>query len=37
MAETELRLVLGDQLNAQHSWFQHVDKHVIYVMMEVRQ
>lgn len=32
-----LRLVLGDQLNHQHSWFQQVDKQVIYVMMEVLQ
>ncbi len=32
-----LRLVLGDQLNHQHSWFQQVDSQVIYVMMEVLQ
>ena len=32
-----LRLLLGDQLNSQHSWFQKVDKEIIYVMMEVRQ
>ncbi len=32
-----LRLVLGDQLNHQHSWFQRVDSQVIYVMMEVLQ
>lgn len=32
-----LRLILGDQLNAQHSWFQAVDDQVIYTLMEVRQ
>lgn len=33
----QLRLVLGDQLNLQHSWFTQVDETVVYVMMEVRQ
>ncbi|MCC7198556.1 MAG: cryptochrome/photolyase family protein, partial [Gammaproteobacteria bacterium] len=32
-----LRLVLGDQLNPGHSWFQDVDPQVVYVLMEVRQ
>ncbi len=32
-----LRLVLGDQLNPAHSWFQEVDPGVIYVFMEVLQ
>lgn len=32
-----LRLILGDQLNSQHSWFDRVDKDVIYILMEVRQ
>lgn len=32
-----LRLILGDQLNPQHSWFQQVDRQVVYVLMEVRQ
>lgn len=32
-----LRLILGDQLNPQHSWFESVDPEVYYVMMEVRQ
>ena len=32
-----LRLVLGDQLNPEHSWFQTVDPQVVYVLMEVRQ
>ncbi|MGF1533960.1 MAG: cryptochrome/photolyase family protein [Bernardetiaceae bacterium] len=33
----QLRLILGDQLNAQHSWFQATDDQVLYVMMEMRQ
>jgi len=32
-----LRLLLGDQLNLRHSWFNTVDDHVLYVLMEVRQ
>jgi deoxyribodipyrimidine photolyase-related protein len=31
-----LRLVLGDQLNSNHSWYKSVDKNVTYIMMEVR-
>lgn len=31
-----VRLILGDQLNERHSWFQQVDSRVHYVMMEVR-
>jgi deoxyribodipyrimidine photolyase-related protein len=31
-----LRLVLGDQLNIQHSWFATVDESVTYVLMEIR-
>jgi deoxyribodipyrimidine photolyase-related protein len=31
-----LRLILGDQLNYHHSWFQQVDDNVVYVMMEIR-
>ena len=31
-----LRLVLGDQLNSQHSWFKRNDSNVVYVLMEVR-
>ena len=34
---TTLRLVLGDQLNAQHRWFTEVDDAIVYVLMEVRQ
>jgi deoxyribodipyrimidine photolyase-related protein len=32
-----LRLILGDQLNHAHSWFQNVDNQVIYILMEVLQ
>ena len=32
-----LRLILGDQLNARHSWFENNDSSVTYLMMEVRQ
>lgn len=31
-----LRLVLGDQLNLQHSWLSKEDSSVLYVLMEVR-
>lgn len=36
-ARRTLRLVLGDQLNPAHAWFQTVDAQVVYVLMEVRQ
>lgn len=32
-----LRLILGDQLNPLHSWFEHPDPGVVHVLMEVRQ
>ncbi len=32
-----LRLILGDQLNIQHSWFSQTDDSVFYVIMEIRQ
>lgn len=32
-----LALVLGDQLNASHSWFNHIDPKRVIVLMEVRQ
>ncbi len=34
---TTLRLILGDQLNEQHSWFSGVRADVVYTLMEVRQ
>lgn len=32
-----LRLILGDQLNINHSWFEEKQDNVTYVMMEMRQ
>ncbi len=32
-----LRLILGDQLNIKHSWFNDVDPNVTYLMAEMRQ
>ena len=32
-----LRLILGDQLNGHHSWFQRIDPMVTYLLMEIRQ
>lgn len=32
-----VRLLLGDQLNANHSWFQQVDDQVLYVLAELKQ
>lgn len=32
-----LRLILGDQLNDQHSWFKEEKEDALYVMMEIRQ
>lgn len=33
----KLRLILGDQLNINHSWFGEVDKDVTYCLFEMRQ
>ena len=33
----KLKLILGDQLNINHSWFEKVDKSVVFIMMEIRQ
>ena len=32
-----LRLILGDQLNIQHSWYKKADDQIIYLMAEMRQ
>lgn len=32
-----LRLILGDQLNADHSWFKTKDPEVLYVIAELHQ
>ena len=34
---TTLKLILGDQLNPLHSWFQASDPEVVYLMLEMRQ
>jgi deoxyribodipyrimidine photolyase-related protein len=34
--QTTLRILLGDQLNIQHSWFGQVRPDVVYLLMEVR-
>lgn len=36
MTYKKLRLILGDQLNRDHSWYKQVDKECLYVMMEIR-
>jgi deoxyribodipyrimidine photolyase-related protein len=36
MSTKTLRLLLGDQLNINHSWFLNQDDHVTYVLMEIR-
>jgi deoxyribodipyrimidine photolyase-related protein len=36
MANKTLRLILGDQLNSNHSWFETVNDNVTYAQMEVR-
>jgi deoxyribodipyrimidine photolyase-related protein len=33
----QLRFLLGDQLNSEHSWFKEVNPNVLYVMAEMRQ
>lgn len=33
----KLRLLLGDQLNSNHSWFSKVDENVVYCLFEMRQ
>lgn len=32
----ELRLILGDQLNAEHSWYNERSQDVLYVLMEIK-
>ena len=33
----KLRLILGDQLNSQHSWYAGKNDETLYVLMEMRQ
>ncbi|MFN4233293.1 MAG: cryptochrome/photolyase family protein [Bacteroidia bacterium] len=37
MQSKTLRLILGDQLNINHTWFNKVNDDVIYILMEIRQ
>lgn len=37
MKAPTLRLILGDQLNSSHPWFESPEQDVMYVMMELRQ
>lgn len=37
MAKQKLRLILGDQLNYQHSWYKNCEPDTVYLMMELRQ
>ena len=37
MKAKHLRLILGDQLNPMHSWFEQIDEDVIYVIAELHQ
>ncbi|MDF5010192.1 cryptochrome/photolyase family protein, partial [Vibrio parahaemolyticus] len=32
-----VRLILGDQLNSEHSWFQQPDEQVLYLIAELKQ
>lgn len=32
----QFRLILGDQLNVHHGWFDHIDHEILYVLMEIR-
>ncbi len=32
-----LRLILGDQLNIEHSWFTKTDESILYCLFEMRQ
>ena len=36
MKTKTLRLILGDQLNRKHSWFENIDESITYVLMEIR-
>ncbi len=37
MSSRTLRLLLGDQLNRQHSWFDATDEQVVYLLAELKQ
>jgi len=37
LMKNTVRLILGDQLNAEHSWFNHKDSSVVYLIAELPQ
>jgi deoxyribodipyrimidine photolyase-related protein len=37
MTAKHLKLILGDQLNSRHSWFDSIDKDVVFVIAELHQ
>ncbi|CCN46696.1 putative deoxyribodipyrimidine photolyase related protein [Vibrio nigripulchritudo MADA3029] len=37
MKTKTIRLILGDQLNYQHSWYQNIDDSILYVITELKQ
>ncbi|UAB73728.1 cryptochrome/photolyase family protein [Vibrio sp. SCSIO 43132] len=37
MKTKTIRLILGDQLNYQHSWYQNIDDSILYVIAELKQ
>ena len=37
MKTKKIRLILGDQLNYQHSWFRQVDESTLYLIAELKQ
>ena len=37
MKTKRIRLILGDQLNYQHSWFRQVDESKLYLKQELKQ
>ncbi len=36
MTQKTLRLILGDQLNSNHSWYKTVDDSIVYTIMEIK-
>jgi len=32
-----VRLILGDQLNSNHSWFKDINENILYCIFEMRQ
>ena len=36
MKQKKVRLIMGDQLNSNHSWYKNVEENITYLMMEIR-